>query len=323
VLNSLTRALFAFLLFFGGTAWADVLDSPPFRIEFVKSDSALAERSAVVLQDALKGLQSKLPPGDEVITVIICHTIEEFTGYAGAFAPGRISGVAQSSRSLIAMKAPYLAVQGASEYEPTLRHELVHILLARNNLTVNMPRWLNEGLAMSLGREHGWNASFRVAQMYLEGQILTPRQLHVAFASSGSELEFGDAYAQSLSITRYLRKRLGEDAFWSLVTSLDDQTFSDALRDHEIDGIQVLWAEWQRSLWVLTIIFSVVSGFSIFQGAAFLTIWSYIRRRRMGKAKMNEWDREDGLDDSDPKDEYVEDEPYEWESYHDDDEELR
>ncbi len=323
------RAMFAcawcaLVLLLGPPAAADVLDSPPFQIQYTSDDRALAERSEAVLQDALDGLREKLPPGDDVIVVVICSTIAEFAGYAGSFAPGRVTGVAHSARGLIAVKAPYLAVQGASEYEPTLRHELVHVLLARNDLTVNMPRWLNEGLAMTMGREHGWSSSFRVAQMYLEGQILTPRQLHVAFASSGAELEFGDAYAQSLSLTRYVRKRLGDDAFWALVTSLDERTFSDGLREHDIDGIQALWAEWQRSLWLLAIIFSLLSGFSLFQGAALLTIWSYIRRRRKGEQKMREWDRADALEgDQSIESEYVEDEPYEWESYYNDDEELR
>ncbi len=318
------RALFAFALLAGVAFGGEALESPPFLLKFEATDQALAERSLRVLQDSLKDLREKLPPGDDVITVIICHSVDEFAGYAGPFAPGRVTGIAQSGRGLIAVKAPYLAVRGASEYEPTLRHELVHVLLARNGLTVNMPRWLNEGLAMTLGREHGWSASLRVAQMYLEGQILTPRQLHLAFASSGTELEFGDAYAQSLSLTRYMRKRMGDEAFWSLVTSLDEQTFSDGLREHDIDGIQALWADWQRSLWLLAIIFSAVSGFSLFQGAAFLTIWSYFRRRRRGEAKMRVWDREEAIEDGVlEEDEYVEAGPYEWESYNDDDEQIR
>jgi len=301
-------------------AIAAELDSPPFRIQYHESDAALAERSAVVLQDALAELRVKLPPGDEPIVVIICHTIPEFAGYAGPYMPGKVTGVAQSALGIIAVKAPYLAVQGAAEYEPTLRHELVHVLLERNGLTLYMPRWLNEGLSMSLGREHGWNASIRVAQMYLEGQILSPRQMHVAFSTSGAELEFGDAYAQSLSLTRYLRKRLGDDAFWALISTLDEQTFSDGLREHGIDGIQALWADWQRSLWLLAVIFSVVSGFSLFQGAALLTVWSYIRRKRRGESRMREWDREEALEQGAyDDDEYVEEGPYKWESYYDDD----
>lgn len=314
------RVLILAALLLGTTATAEVLESPPFQIQHVAGDRALAELSERVLQDALDGLRAKLPPGEETITVVICHSYDEFAKYAGPYMPGKVTGVAHSARGLIAVKAPNLAVRGAAEYEPTLRHELVHVLLARNDLTVNLPRWLNEGLSMTLGREHGWSASFRVAQMYLEGQILTPRQLHVAFASAGAEQEFGDAYAQSLSMTRYLRKRLGDEAFWELITSLDDQTFSDGLRAQGIDGIQELWSGWQRSLWMLAIVFSVVSGFSLFQGAALLTVWSYFRRQRKGEAKMREWDREEAIENGTlEEDEYVEDEPYEWESYRDDD----
>jgi hypothetical protein len=114
---------------------------------------------------------------------------------------------------------------------------------------------------------------------------------------------------------------LGDDAFWEVITSLDEQTFSDSLRDHDIDGIQALWAEWQRSLWVLAIVFSLVSGFTLFQVAAVLTVWSYIRRKRRGEARMQQWDEEDA--ELIEEDEWVESGPYEWESYYDDDDEFR
>ena len=36
------------------------------------------------------------------------------------------------------------------------------------------------------------------------------RHLDFAFLAPGDEMEFGDAYAQALSMTRYLRNRIGE-----------------------------------------------------------------------------------------------------------------
>jgi len=52
----------------------------------------------------------------------------------------------------VAVRAPYL-VEGPASFAGTLRHELLHVLLARNVNLDHLPRWLNEGIAMRYARE--------------------------------------------------------------------------------------------------------------------------------------------------------------------------
>jgi hypothetical protein len=53
--------------------------------------------------------------------------------------------------------------------------------------------------------------------------------------------------------------------------------------------------DWVGSLWMVALVFSLVSGFTAFQLMAILTIVAYLRKRRKGQATLREWeDEEDG-----------------------------
>ncbi|MBN2307884.1 MAG: hypothetical protein JXR94_02870, partial [Candidatus Hydrogenedentes bacterium] len=226
-------------------------------------------------------------------------------------------GVADSEAGVIAVKAPELLPPGG-DVTGTLRHELVHVLLARNVRIDRMPRWLNEGIAMTQAREYRWESGFRVAQMYFQNRLLTYDALELSFLEPGREMEFGDAYAQALSMTRFLKDELGEERFWRVVSGLNTATFPEALEQHGSMSLEELSEAWRGSLWQVALVFSIVSGFSIFQVMAVLTIMAYLRKRRQGRLRMRRWEEEDAEDDRFPPFMTVreledQDGPYPWE----------
>jgi len=107
-------------------------------------------------------------------------------------------------------------------------------------------------------------------------------------------MEFGDAYAQSLSMTRFLMKRLGEEDFWALVYALDTMTFGEALQRYAGLAPREFWEAWRRSLWRIALVSSIVSGLTLFQVMAILTVMAFFRKRRRGKRILREWEDEDG-----------------------------
>lgn len=256
------------------------------------ADEALARQAARVIQDALDELGPRLPAGDGPIIVAVCHTVAEFERYAGPYSRPNVTGIALPGQGVIAVKAPRLVPQG-SDFTGTLRHELIHVLLARNVPAGRLPRWLEEGIAMTFSREFRWGSKLRIGQMYAQGQIIPYRELDWAFLDPGRETEFGDAYAQALSMTRFLRERLGEDRFWELVHGLDTMTFPAALEHHADMDVTGLYSAWQRSLWEVAVVFSIVSGFSIFQVMALLTVIAYLRKRRQGRRTLRRWEEEE------------------------------
>jgi hypothetical protein len=261
-------------------------------IECRESDPALAQQALDILKEALEEFSPRLSSGREPVRVVICHSQGEFARHAGPYAQLVVAGIARAEEGLIVVKAPAL-LHGGAEFRLTLRHELVHVLLARNVNTDRLPRWLNEGITMMLSGDHRWASSLRVAHMYLEGNLIRYPELAFALEEPGSETEFSDAYAQSLSMTRYLARRLGEERFWALVRALDARSFGRALQETAGLTPYEFWKAWRDSLWNVALASSIVSGLSLFQVMVFLSVWVYLRNRRVGQAILRKWEEEE------------------------------
>lgn len=291
---SIAMALAAFLVSI--SARAETIQQGIFAIHYEAQDEAAARKAADVLAKAVDEFPEHLPAGEETINVFICGTKEAFARYAGRYAQPKVGGIAKADENLIAVKTRQL-VPGQYDYDGTLRHELVHILLARNHNVDELPRWLNEGIAMKLAKEHRWGSAYRVSMMYLQGGIIPYRELTWIFLEPGRETEFGDAYAQSLLMTGYLMERLGDDAFWQLIRDLDTERFGQAM-EKRLGMIPPDFLEaWKRSLWIMALIVAIVSGFGLFQAAAILVIMAYIRKRKRGKKVLRQWEEEEREDE--------------------------
>lgn len=210
---------------------AETFARVPFVVDFDAEDRDVAEDTLAYLEAAGAEFAPYLPLGEETVRVRIASSLNEFLGLSGTYAHVGVNGVTRASQSLIALKSPRLRTLG-DDYRGTVRHELVHVLLHRNTDTAKLPRWLNEGVCMLLANELRWGSTLQVAQMHLSGQMIPLRELDRAFAMPGSDHQFGNAYAQALSMTRELRDQLGEDAFWAVVLGTKDETFAASLVTH-------------------------------------------------------------------------------------------
>jgi len=265
-----------------------ILEHDRFRVHHDASTAALARETAQTLTDARIAFADRFPDMPDIVDVYICEDQESFQQFAGPLTAASIVGVANPDTDVIALKSPSFAPP-QSDYIGTVRHELVHILLHHNVNTDNVPRWLNEGIAMTVSGENRWSSRSHVAFMYLNGRTLSYRSLEASFLEPGQELEFGDAYAQAMSMTQYLQKQLGEEQFWEFVYSLNDRSFGVAV-EAELGLIPHDFAlAWAASLGWTALVFSLVSGVSLFQIMALLTIAAYLRRRRQAQARMAAW----------------------------------
>ena len=300
-----------------------VLQRGIFRIEYPAEQHALAEYTLAILEDAIAEYDPVLPAGDGLIRVVVADTPIEFDRYAVHFTGLSVSGLAQPGSNLIVVKAPRMRMPG-SDYPGTLRHELVHLLLYRNITYDHLPQWLNEGIAMSLANEFYWQGLFKVAQMFVQNRIIPYHLLDDSFYAPSDQMQFNDAYAQALSMTRHLRDRLGEDVFWTLVHELRDAPFHVALRN--VAGLSVIefWAGYERALWKYAVIAAMASGF-FFQPAAILVIIAYLRRRHIARGIYERWEAEEAAEAETGGpvphwEEFVED-PDAWKDGYDDDDE--
>ena len=290
-------------------------------IEYAPGDKALAQESLDILDKALGEFGSRLPAGNGPIRVTICPTIEAFRRYAGKYGMARVGGIAKSPQGVIVVKAPYL-LPGGEDYPGMLRHELIHVLLARNTEETYVPRWFDEGIAMVLSGELRWESGLRIARMYVRKRLIPYNELNFAFAPIGDEGVFGDAYAQALSMTRYIVDRIGEDRFWELVRSMKTVSFEEALQNQAGLSPGALYDGWRRSLWKVALLASLVSGFSAFQLMAILAIVAYLRKRHRGRKLIQQWENEEIEPEVFSWDK-IEEGPYPWEEEYDEEDEHR
>ncbi|HUW61370.1 MAG TPA: hypothetical protein VMZ06_10220 [Candidatus Bathyarchaeia archaeon] len=286
-------AVAALFLWAGGAAGApESLSRGLFEIQYAAGNEALAERTLDMLEDGLDKFSKRLPGGSEPIRIFLCANYTEFVRLAGDYGRVNVGGIARSEQGLIVLKPPELLPAG-QDYGGMVRHELLHVLLARNTEDAYVPRWFNEGVAMVISKELRWESGLRIARMYVRGRVIPYANLNFAFAPVGDEGVFDDAYAQALSLTRYLMDRAGEERFWALVSALKTTGFEDALPRYTGFTPATLYDGWRRSLWKIALLTSLLSGFSAFQLMAFLVIVAYLRKRHLGRKTLRRWEEEE------------------------------
>tara|TARA_R110001592_G_scaffold14535_8_gene64761 strand:- start:800 stop:1744 length:945 start_codon:yes stop_codon:yes gene_type:complete len=285
-------------------AMADTLTGGIFTVDFHSDDRIVAEDTLAYLEEAAAEFSEHLPPGDTPIQVRIASNMNEFLGLSGTYAHVGVSGVTRADKSLIALKSPRLRSLG-DDYRGTVRHELVHVLLHRNVDTTNLPRWLNEGLCMMLANELRWGSALQVARMHLSGQLVPLDRLDRVFALPGNDHQFGNAYAQALSMTRYLRDELGEERFWNVILDTREESFASAMVSKGNLSAQAFWQGYMGSLWWLTVI-SVLRTGSFWGAISFLCILTFLVKHWRNRKIVQRWESEEAMDE--------EDRPFDWDS---------
>lgn len=282
-------------------------------VHYESTDADLATLTLSIFSDGLNEYGGRLPAGTQLISVHLCATRDAFEKLGGPQDALRVSGFARSREGIVVLKTPRLLPPGSS-FPGIARHELLHVLLARQTARGHLPRWLNEGIAMTLSRELRWLSLFHVARMYWFDRIIPYDQLPFVFAAPGNEVEFGDAYAQSLSMTTFLREKVGEESFWEIVYALDEKSFADALRETTGLSPEEFYDDWTNSLWQLALMSSLISGVGVFQIGAVLLVLAFLRKRHRAKAVVRGWEEEE---DEDiilfPSDLEGREPPYSWE----------
>jgi hypothetical protein len=293
------------------TSAAETISDGSIHVQFNAEDSVYAARALETLTSATAEFASQLPAGDAPITAIICRTPAEFRQLAGPHGRIDIAGFARPYEGLIVVHSPVSRIE-PYDYHGVLRHELIHVLLARNTQEGYMPRWLNEGLSMRLSGEYRWRSVYHVGRMYADGRLMRYDDLSLVFTTMGEEGQFGDAYAQSLSMTKFLQEHLKDEEFWGLIHDMRSIPFGEALIKHTRWTPNEFWDAWRASMWRSALLFSTVSGVTLFQIGALLLVAAWWRKKRKAKRLLAQWD-EDENEPLAPWEVFDQEEQYPWE----------
>ncbi len=175
------------------------------------------------LADEVEAALGLAPP--EPVTVVLALTdggyeraVRELAG-GGPGPPDWSLAAAIPGRNAVAIRASRLRLLTWADLRPTLAHELAH--LALGPVRAEIPRWLNEGLAMyAEGRRLAPEERTRLQREARLGTLPELAALESGFPEHAALAE--TSYLYSLAFVRALEERGGPESIRDLVRRLDE-----------------------------------------------------------------------------------------------------
>ena len=265
----------------------------------IELPSSIRERGDALLHEAddfrLRLSEDFGQPTLEHVLVRIARTPDQMAELAPQAAPppAYAAGVAYPSLSLVllAMQAP--ETWDAPDLTELLKHELTHVALSDAVGSHHVPRWFDEGLAIHESGELPWMRTKTLWDATLGKHLLPLSYLDQGFPRDGYEVN--EAYAESADFVRFLMRDADRARFGSLLERVHagvpfDRTLADAYGS----DIRKLEYEWREELSHRFGILPIVTGGGLLWVLiAGLAGTAWLKRRRLAKAKLAEWAREE------------------------------
>lgn len=291
-------ALLVFSFIYGSPAYAAHIQHTNFfrfQAQTNHIPALLLKNADAIAQQILDDLGQSI---DKPIDVIIAATVDEFQRIQpkGARVPTWAIGVAYPQHNLIILLSPTERQRGPIDIIKTFQHEILHIILGQAfKGSADVPRWLNEGLAMIAANE--WSmARLSTMTFAVLGRKLIPMQ-ELAESFPGDPDQAHIAYCQSFYFIAFLKGKFGNDLFKTFLKEyIIHKNFQRAI----LDTYNVPW-EKMEDLWrdYLRLRFSwiplITSSTTLWFLATLIFILGYARKKRKNRLKLEQWNREEEL----------------------------
>jgi hypothetical protein len=261
--------------------------------------SMFADEASAWLDEISRDLPDLAKPDHLTLQVVRDSSSLPAVAPAGAGAPSWAIGVYYHEAKTISIA---LRRGGAiADSHATLRHELAHLALDVA-LGQHAPHWLHEGFAYQHSPDASMDRMETLAGMAWFGGIIPIDELDYRFPAE--EAPANRAYAESYDFVGYLATRgRWEDAsdrgdrwpFRSFLRALGQGTDIDRAATASFGKpLHALFGEWKDSL-SNRYLFAPIGliGLGLWVLCALLLAFAFLRRRRMNRRRMRDWDRED------------------------------
>jgi len=192
------------------------------------------------------------------------------------------------------MKSPRAARGGTIRVIQVFKHEFTHIAMGRAfQRREEVPRWLDEGLAMYESRE--WNFTRVSSIMYavLTKSLIPLSEITHAFPQQINRVEL--AYAESFYLVSFLLNKHGKDSFHEFIRQYSrGKSLEDALRNvyaMRWEDFEDAWHAYLRVRFSWLPIITSASTLWFFITLAF--VLAYVKKKKTARLKYQEWDQED------------------------------
>jgi hypothetical protein len=152
--------------------------------------------------------------------IYISDNLKQFKELVGTAFPDWGAAVAIPHRRLMAVKSPAHFPLGRSLRE-FLAHEYTHLALEDRLRHRPAPRWLDEGLAMYISSEWGWEQNLVMTRAVIFGSIIPLDEIEKLNQFSGGKAQI--AYSESYLAVKYLLDNYGRESFYIFLDGIAER----------------------------------------------------------------------------------------------------
>ncbi len=183
--------------------------------------------------------------------------------------------------------------KGRRDLEEVVTHELTHVLLHGNLSDVHIPRWFDEGLAMSQSQQWRIGLDFTLVKARLTGSLLPLREIDRVNTFWREKADL--AYAESFSAVLWLEKSFGPQTIPRIIKGLKEgHSMNGALWRATGLGLRDCenrWLHWVKGRYNWLALFADTS--LIWLGLTVLFIIVFFLKRWKQRDILNKWKREE------------------------------
>jgi hypothetical protein len=295
----LNRIAFILVLLFS-SAFANPTAAPAFSrqcqericIHFTADDVRLVEESLTVLARAREEIERDLSlASQESLHVIIAPSRQVFRNFIQGHLPQWTQAFAMPATATMIVRSPRWD-RPESSYHQSLVHELLHLLLHERLGNREMPRWLEEGMAIFYAEHAEYEKMSALARAHATGSLIPLEEIDrvLEFQQNRAQL----AYQQSFSAVRYLLSVYDVEALRSIIAGVAAGQEMDSLfiraTGSTMAGFEEEWRrhldKTEKWLWLSEVDELIWLGLPILALVVILLV--KLRNRR----RVLEWERE-------------------------------
>ena len=204
------------------------------------------------------------------------------------------AAVAYPSLNLIIMKSPKAARGGNLDLFKVFKHELTHIAVGRAfRGREEVPRWLDEGLAMYESREWSFSRVSTMTKAVLTDSLIPLSEITSSFPRELARAEL--AYAQSFYLISFLVSKFGKE---NLHRFIREYVRGRDLKEILVKVYGIGWDDFEekwkgylklRFSWIPILTSTTTLWFLI----ALVFILGYVRKKRAQRMLYEQWEQED------------------------------
>lgn len=294
-------AVFIAVIISTSSVLAATYDRPPFIYQISRAEDRMVANLDKELRRRVRPMEDSL--GGRLaapIKIVLTLTPAEFAEITRGGVPAWAGGVAYPGQKRVVVKTPLFFNEGVP-LEVLTAHELAHLSIYQAAAGQEIPRWLDEGLAMVASGEARQGSLSQLARAAAGDRLMGLPRVDWVLGFSRPDAEL--AYAEARSAAQYLIEQIGWSGIRKLLSGVTQgREFAPVFREvtgAEYEVWQVDWLDYARNRYRSAVLLDVdnLIWIVIFLLGAVAVITVYIRRRIQFRRWLQEEDDELGNSD--------------------------